>query len=94
MAIKPNTMNGKTADGDKTTANDRKRLAAHKHLDRLIAKAHKRLDESFDDAEGPQVDGRRFWGHIDLTIQFNDGQAFGDIVANLHIRDRLQAPRT
>jgi len=64
-----------------TSANDRKRLAAHKHLDKM-----------FSEAEGEQIDGRKFWGWIRIDIAFQDGTA-GDISASKEARDRLQGGR-
>ena len=81
MAQPTDRFKQKNTEPTQKSANDRKRAAAHKHLDRM-----------FDDAQDEQIDGRRFWGSVRLEVQFQDGVA-GDILASKEARDRLQGGR-
>lgn len=67
LATAPVSGNGNTVTATpdmRTQTNARRLEAAHKHLDRMFAQA---VDE--------QIDGRRFYGRIRVTIPFQDGVA-------------------
>jgi len=79
---------GSSGQGDSATdlppqarpqGNARKWNAAHKHLDRM-----------WDDAENEQIDGRKFWGTIAITVPFEEGVA-QDIQASKLARDRVRS---
>lgn len=65
----------------RTQPNARRLAAAHAHLDRMFA-----------DAEGEQIEGRKFWGKIKLAIPFQDGSA-QEIQASKEATDRVAGVR-
>jgi hypothetical protein len=44
----------------------------------------------WDDAENEQIDGRKFWGTIAITVPFEEGVA-QDIQASKLARDRVRS---
>lgn len=61
----------------RSQANAKRLAAAHEHLNRMFA-----------DAEGEQIEGRRFYGAIILRIPFQNGSA-QDICASKVAKDRV-----
>lgn len=69
-------------DGTRSMVSARKLDAAHHHLDKMWA-----------DAEGEQIDGRRFYGKITLEVPFQNGEP-QRILASKAADDKVIGGRT